>query len=128
MEKDVPLLFNRLKAKYQEISDVSNWHSLHAASDLDQINAIIDKRGILLEEIRSLDAALEASGASELPAYQGQYNEIKSIIREVVESDKGVMNRILLRMNEIREELRAKALFRTHALPCYIKQKYAFSK
>jgi hypothetical protein len=128
MEKDIPLLLTRLKDKYGEINLISDWKALQAAGDLDQINAIIERREALLREILEIETALTEAGAPGNPAYKTEYNEIQAQIREIQESDKGIMNKIARRMEEIKEELKAKTLFRMRALPGYIKQKYAFSK
>lgn len=126
--QDVPQLFDRLTELYRNISTASDWHALRAAEDLDQINVIIDKREVMLREIREIDEVLRSSGAAEEPQFQAKYTEVNNIIREILDSDQNVMKRITDRMNVIREELKNRALFRTRALPGYIKQKYAFSK
>ena len=128
MEKNLSLLFDRLCQKYGEICRVSDWQALQTAVELDQINAIIDQRETLLREIRSIETALQEAGAPDQPAFRSRVAEIKAIVTDIYESDKGMMNKISQRMNEIKEELKAKTLFRTRALPGYIKQKYAFSR
>jgi hypothetical protein len=125
---DVNALFDEVLRKYQEIAGISDWHALQTARNLDQINVILDRRAVLLKEIQGLDETLRATGVSGLSEYRLRYEEIRKIVREVQDSDKGLNAKITQRMNEIKEELKAKTLFRTRALPGYIKQKYAFSR
>jgi hypothetical protein len=128
MDKEIPPLFDRLVEKYGEINRISDWQSLRAAQDLEEINRIITRRGELLADIRETENSLINAGAKDAPQYKGRYDEVNAVIREIYESDKGIMQKIEQRMNEIKDELKAKTLFRTRALPGYIKQKYAFSK
>jgi len=128
MDKQISSFFDRLNEKYGEINRISDWQALHTAQDLDEINRIITRRGEILTEIREIENALIGAGAKDAPQYKVRYEEVNAVIREIYESDKGIMQKIEQRMNEIKDELKAKTLFRTRALPGYIKQKYAFSK
>ncbi|MFH0920265.1 MAG: hypothetical protein V1913_07865 [Fibrobacterota bacterium] len=125
MDQSAQTLIAALTEKYQAVRALSDWSTLKTATAIEQVNALLDKRAALLSEIAALPS-LSSIDLSALPSsLKDKYTALVTLIREITEKDQWMMDKINGRMNEIREELKAKSLFRNRALPGYMRQKFA---
>jgi hypothetical protein len=125
-ERALPLI-SALLEKYEAIRSFSNWNTLKSISNTDQINALLDKRAALLSEIAALPPLSSIDAENLSGPGKGQYAALVLLVREITDADQWVMAKINGRMNEIREELKTKSLYRNKALPGYMRQKFAIA-
>lgn len=127
MNERAESLISALTQKYEAIRSLSDWSALKSVSDLDQMNALLDKRAILLREIAELPALNTVDPSALREPLKSRYVHLATLITEITDNDQWMAEKIAERMNEIREELKAKSLFRNRALPGYMRQKFALA-
>ena len=127
MDEKLEHILNALIKKYKDIKKISNWKVINSLSRLDQINEVINRRETILNDIKDISPSINVNPTELNDKLQKKYNRLKALVSEIYDLDKLMMDKINKRMNEIKEELREKSIFRTQAIPGYMKQKYALS-
>ncbi|OGS34773.1 MAG: hypothetical protein A2293_11855 [Elusimicrobia bacterium RIFOXYB2_FULL_49_7] len=121
-------LLGRLIAVYSEVRRISEWKVFQNLETLDQINEILNRRTVLIEEADGLLGETQLSLESLPPSLHGKYRVLSGLIQDITRQDTLLMNRIEERKREILEELRQRVVLRREALPSYRKQMYALAQ
>jgi len=127
MEERVKALIETLTGKYQAVRACSEWDTLKLINNIGPMTALLDNRARLLDEIVALPPLSTIAPETLNTPCRAKYDALIALVREITETDQWMMDKINERMNDIRNELKAKTLFRSRALPGYMRQKFALA-
>lgn len=121
-------LFDDILALYGRIGALVNWRSINELTDLEGVQAMLDERGRMISDIDgALDELRRRLGDDGFRAHP-RYGQLAAARDEAVGMDDSVIAKIKGKMDEIQNDLKSRALFKSRALPSYLKQKLAFSR
>lgn len=113
---------------YGRIGALLNWRAINELKETDQVTAMLDARERLIREVGECTLELERRLGPDGLRVHPDYQALLTARNEAVGMDDSIVEKIKSKMADIQNELRTKALFKSHALPCYLKQKMAFSR
>jgi len=121
-------LFLLLRAKYTQIYELSHWQNLRRLNNMDDIDRSVSEREQCILDATDLFQQIKDLCGNEEAHTHPLFSEVSRIRDEILSFDELFTTKIAERMAEIKNELRQKILFSSHALPCYMKQKSALAR